>query len=257
MSIPLPLLVPVGALYFFFLGESNLQLNEKLLITIGVVQCCIFMLQLRIFGEQAGELKKTVEEMRDAKGISRMAAKAATRSAKASERSIEQLHLSVVAAQKSADASIKSADIAEKSLVSVERPYIFAMGVRKIMKESSKHYLQVEIVNYGKTPGFIEEVSYKIIKTKERVPAKPDVTYQVHAPIVAPSEKLSYAKSYFEKDIQFKDSKPVLLEGEKLFYWFIIKYSGTFSKSHQSCVCWKYNSELETFFPYEEQCSVE
>lgn len=106
--------------------------NDQWGVGLGVAQLSVFMLQLVVFGLQASRLRQTVEEMRDAKGITKNAADAAIRAAVATEKTVEAME-----------------QTAERQL----RAYCLVCAARLDNAEIGKiPCIQITIKNFGSTP---------------------------------------------------------------------------------------------------------
>ena len=173
---------------------------------------------------------------------------------------VKEMNAATKVSMVAANAAQKSADVAEKALSLVERPYIFAFGVRQfhLNPESLEPAVAYEVANYGKTPAIIESAHIVLETIKSNLNAPLEVDRR-HSLVIAPILGAGEGRKDLVEDMpaNMMNTKvvdgaivPDMKHGDDLFFRIIISYRGLFSKGHKSGFCWRYNIHTGHFEPY-------
>jgi hypothetical protein len=166
-------------------------------------------------------------------------------------------------------ATAESVRIAERSLADLERPYIYVFNPSgfkiDLNREDPFNYFQYSIANYGKTPARIESAFVGI--SAGIGPKHPDAVLGWHDFLVSPlfvsGERRDNPTASVPNEIQIIETAdengqydtPVLTDGSEFFLWIIIKYSGPFSKGHETSACWRWSSDSRRLVLHEKHNS--
>jgi hypothetical protein len=179
----------------------------------------------------------------------------------------------IAVARDSADAAKEAADAARDQTLNfakLERPYLYIFNARGLNidhdQEDPFHFLNYSVANYGKTPALVETASIGI--NVGVAPKQPDAVVGWHDFLVSPlfvtGERRDNPTESIPDDIgigEYADENtgpfPVPeLEGEdEFFFWIKIKYSGPFSKDHETSACWRWDSNSHRLVLYDKHNS--
>jgi hypothetical protein len=192
-------------------------------------------------------------------------------------RSTDKLWLAgekqIAVARDSADAAKEAADAARDQTLNfakLERPYFYIFNARGLNADDDRgdpfHFLNYSVANYGKTPALVESASIRISVGVK--PKQPDPILGWHDFLVSPlfvtGERRDNPTASVPDDIEIGDYAdentppypvPWLKNEEQFFFWIIIKYSGPFSKDHETSACWRWDSESHRLVLYEKHNS--
>jgi hypothetical protein len=151
-------------------------------------------------------------------------------------------------------ANNRSAKIAERALTDIERPYIYIFNPSGLKidldQEDPFHYFKYSIANYGKTPARIEGafvgVSAGVAPRFPRTVVGWDDF--LISPLFVSGERRDSPTALIPDEIEIIETAdeygqyetPVLTGDGALFLWIIVRYSGPFSKGHETSACWRW-----------------
>jgi hypothetical protein len=177
----------------------------------------------------------------------------------------KDMQASVAAAERAASGAMigaraaqKSAETAEKAFSNLERPYVFAFGVRRLEADTERvggfePFVTYSVANYGKTPAIIENVrvGFSIGEFHPDGPTRVDDTNDLLiSPIMGAGERRDDLIEIFPAGMErtlHRDEAgkayaiPAMKSAEDLFFRIIIDYRGAFSHGHECGFCWRYN----------------
>jgi hypothetical protein len=192
-------------------------------------------------------------------------------------RSTDKLWLAgekqIAVARDSADAAKEAADAARDQTLNfakLERPYLYIFNARGLNidddREDPFHYLSYSVANYGKTPALVESASIGI--NVGPAPKQPDPILGWHDFLVSPlfvtGERRDNPTASVPNDIEIGDYAdentgpfpvPSLKGEDEFFFWIKIKYSGPFSKDHETSACWRWDSDSHRLVLYDKHNS--
>lgn len=152
----------------------------------------------------------------------------------------------------------------------LERPYLYVFNPSGLKidhdQEDPFHYLKYSVANYGKTPARVESASIGINVGVE--PKQPDAVVGWHDFLVSPlfvtgerrdNPTVSVPDEIEIGDYADEDTPPFpvpWMKGEdQFFFWIRIKYSGPFSKDHETSACWRWDGNSHRLVLYEKHNS--
>jgi hypothetical protein len=148
----------------------------------------------------------------------------------------------------------ESVRIAERALADIERPYIYIFNPSGFKLETNIEdpffYFQYSVANYGKTPASIESAFVGISAgiTPKRPRAVIGWDEFLVSPLFVSGERRDSPTASIPDEIEIVETAdeygqynmPVLTGESALFLWVIVKYSGPFSKGHETSACWRW-----------------
>jgi hypothetical protein len=152
----------------------------------------------------------------------------------------------------------------------LERPYLYifnASGLKiDLDQEDPFYYLKYSVANYGKTPARVECASIGI--NVGVAPEQPDAAIGWHDFLVSPLFVTGERRDNPTKSIpdyieigDYADENtgpfpvPRLKGDDEFFFWIKIKYSGPFSKDHETSACWRWDTSSHRLVLYEKHNS--
>jgi hypothetical protein len=149
----------------------------------------------------------------------------------------------------------------------LERPYLYVFNPSGLKidhdQEDPFYYLKYSVANYGKTPARVESASIGI--NVGVAPKQPDAVIGWHDFLVSPlfvtGERRDNPTQSVPDEIEIgdyadEDTPPFPVpwpKGEdEFFFWISIKYSGPFSKNHETSACWRWDSNSHRLVLYEK-----
>jgi hypothetical protein len=143
----------------------------------------------------------------------------------------------------------------------IERPYIYAFGVHKLITDRTvvggfTPFIKYTVANYGKTPAVIEMVEAGMIVLNE-IPIVPPhrdnfIHWLVRNPVMEPAERRANTKVELPDGVTFTNPSeqefcPTLAEGHRLFFRLVIKYRGPFAGGYETSACWELDPDNNRF----------
>jgi hypothetical protein len=179
----------------------------------------------------------------------------------------------IAVARDSADAAKEAADAARDQTLNfakLERPYLYIFNARGLNadynQEDQFYFLNYSVANYGKTPALVESACIGI--NVGVAPKQPDAVRGWHDFLVSPlfvtGERRDNPTQSIPDDIEIGDYAdentppfpiPWLKGEDQFFFWIKIKYSGPFSKDHETSACWRWDNNSHRLVLYEKHNS--
>lgn len=217
------------------------------------LQSLIFLLQLLVFGWQAIQLKRTVVEMKDAKGISQLSADAALRAAEASEKAIEQMLVANEVSQR----GVRAAELAANAAMGVELPTLHIENIEEqlqpIEEWKERFFPTLTIKNYGRTPAFVTNIILRV-KTGHGLPETPDYgnVEEYFKPLVIDS-KQTYLHTIYKDNSAYnfsaKELKDIQDKDGWLYLYGYIQYVDFLEVEHKKGFCFLWVPGTKQFIP--------
>lgn len=169
------------------------------------------------------------------------------------------------AAKLSAEAAIKSAYVSERALTELERPWLFAFGIKVVpINQLGEWTVEFTVANFGKMPAIIEHARLGFVISDCAEPSIPLFAGDDHDLVVSPILQAGERRIIKEAFPNVEDgsvSFRVLQShsGEILestpayepppnfdsFFRIVINYRGPNTKAHESCALWLYQPPFD------------
>jgi hypothetical protein len=174
------------------------------------------------------------------------------------------------AAREQAQASTRSANTSEETFRLLERPYLFAFGVKELRVNAQvvgglEPFVTYDIANHGKTPAIVENIraGFSTGEIHPETPLRVDEDHSLLiSPIMAAGEIRRNLKDHLpdgiatrglwvsNNDTFYPIRAPEIAKDWDLFYWIIVEYRGPFSQKHESSFCWRFHKGEKLFVQY-------
>lgn len=188
----------------------------------------------------------------------------------AGERQIELARKTATAQshdmQDSITAANRSAAAAERALTDLERPWLFAFGIKAVpINQLGEWTVEFTVANFGKMPAIIEHARIGFVISDRAEPPTPLFAEDDHDLVVSPILQAGERRIIKEAFPNVEDgsasfrvlqspSGEIVSDpapgyeappGFDAFFRVIINYRGPSTKGHESCVLWLYQPPID------------
>lgn len=212
--------------------EIDKQHADEWMVYLTIFQCGIFIMQSWVFGTQSIELKKTVKEMQEAKGISRDAANATLRAAEATEKSLREMQVANEVALKGTAA----AELTAKAMIGIELPVLHIMDLNIGVTSDywDKSFLPTLVIkNFGRTAAFVQEV---IINSGFKRPNNKEICKRLDPfpePFaIEPSE--TYERKGYSLKVRPEEVTKIQKDELTMYVYGLVKYQDFMGMLHET-----------------------